>query len=108
MSDLDRFLEVYNGIKLIETCGACPEQYDAMVDGEKHGYLRLRHGYFRVKYDGEVIYEASTKGDGSFDSDERDKYLNEAKMALAKYHVDKELPDLNYPDLNGDAHDADT
>ena len=37
-------------IKLIQTCGACPEQYDAFIGEEQVGYLRLRHGYFRWQY----------------------------------------------------------
>jgi hypothetical protein len=72
-------------IKLVETCGACPEQYDAFIGKEQVGYLRLRHGYFRVDYPssgGEVIYEAEPKGDGMFKSDEREFYLNEAKNAI--------------------------
>lgn len=72
-------------IELKMTCGACPEQYDAFLDGKQVGYLRLRHGYFRVDYPdcgGETIYEAEPKGDGFFENDERDFYLNEAKKAI--------------------------
>lgn len=72
-------------IELVETCGACPEQYDAYFCGEKVGYLRLRHGHFTVRYpdsQGELIYEAYPNGDGIFESDEREKYLNEAKMFI--------------------------
>lgn len=72
-------------IELIETCGACPEQYDAFLNGKQVGYLRLRHGHFRVDYPdcgGETIYEAEPKGDGLFDDDEREFYLNEAKQAI--------------------------
>ena len=72
-------------IKLIQTCGACPEQYDAFIGEEQVGYLRLRHGYFRVDYpdySGETIYSAEPKGDGCFDVDERDHYLEEAKKAI--------------------------
>lgn len=74
-------------ISLIQTCGACPEQYDAFLDGELVGYLRLRHGYFSVEYPdvgGKLIYEATTQGDGIFDEDERVKHLSEAKSAIAK------------------------
>lgn len=69
------------------TCGACPEQYDAFLDGKQVGYLRLRHGEFRVDYPecgGETIYRASPKGDGAFDSDERDYYLRFAVDAILK------------------------
>ena len=72
-------------IKLIKTCSACPEQYDAYLGDRQVGYLRLRHGYFRVDYPhccGETIYEATTKGDGIFDSDEREFYLNMAIHAI--------------------------
>lgn len=36
-------------IELRQTCAACPEQYDAYLNGELVGYLRLRHGHFRVR-----------------------------------------------------------
>ena len=37
-------------VELIKTCHACPEQYDAFFQGKQIGYLRLRHGEFRVDY----------------------------------------------------------
>lgn len=79
-------------IKLIQTCGACPEQYDAMYNGKIVGYLRLRHGYFQVRYpsaSGELIFEANTRGDGIFDSGEREEYLEAAKDAIKKKLVEK-------------------
>jgi hypothetical protein len=77
-------------IKLEETCGACPEQYDAYYNGEYVGYLRLRHGRFTVDdKDGNLIYAANPKGDGIFDSDERQEYLEYAKQAIAET-IDKE------------------
>lgn len=69
------------------TCGACPEQYDAFRDGIQVGYLRLRHGSFRVDFPecgGETIYEASPRGDGEFEDDERDYYLRFAVDAIQK------------------------
>ncbi|AGC36151.1 hypothetical protein B7L88_gp137 [Rhizobium phage RHEph10] len=50
------------------------------------GYLRLRHGYFRVEYPdigGDVILDGHPVGDGCFDPDERDEWLNRAKTAIA-------------------------
>ena len=47
--------------------------------------MRLRWGYFCADYPycgGETVYEASPKGDGSFEDDERDKYLREAINAI--------------------------
>lgn len=74
-------------IELVCTCGACPEQYNAFIDGKQVGYLRLRHGYFRVDYpecNGETIYTANPDGDGIFTDTERDYYLAEAKRAIIK------------------------
>lgn len=76
-----------NLIKLDLTCSACPEQYDAYLGEEQVGYLRLRHGEFRVDFPdcgGETIYEAHPRGDGEFEDDERDFYLNEARKAIEK------------------------
>lgn len=68
-------------IRLEKTCSACPEQYDAYVGDQQVGYLRLRHGYFRVDYlycGGELLYDTYTKGDGMFMDDEREYHLNKA------------------------------
>lgn len=72
-------------IQLIQTCGACPEQYDAFLNGKQVGYLRLRHGLFYVAYpdaSGIRIYEAEPEGDGIFAEHERERYLTEAKLAI--------------------------
>lgn len=74
-------------LDLDQTCCACPEQYDAKLDGAVVGYLRLRHGRFRVDYPecGEhEIYAAYPNGDGVFDDDERAGYLGSARRALAE------------------------
>lgn len=76
-----------NDISLVQTCGACPEQYDAFAGDKQVGYLRLRHGHFRVDYPecgGKTIYEANPQGDGIFESDERAYYLNAAKEAILR------------------------
>jgi hypothetical protein len=75
------------GITLVLTGAGCPEQYDAFLGSEKVGYLRLRHGHFRVdypSYGGETIYEASTIGDGVFDAKERNHYLTKAVAAILR------------------------
>jgi hypothetical protein len=72
-------------IKLVMTCGACPEQYDAFLNGQRVGYLRLRHGYFTVDFpdvDGETVYEAETIGDGCFDATEREHHMRCAIAAI--------------------------
>jgi hypothetical protein len=76
-------------LRLVQTCGACPEQYDVFhKDGEQIGYLRLRHGYFRAEYTptGETVYSAQPKGDGLFETDEREFYLRSALEALKTRH----------------------
>lgn len=83
MSDL---MELAAQITLNRTCHACPEQYDAFLDGKQVGYLRLRHGYFYASVPdvgGEVVYEAEPEGDGIFADHERDRYLTAAKAAIA-------------------------
>jgi hypothetical protein len=79
-----------NGIRLNRTCAACPEQYDAFLDdtGEQVGYLRLRHGHFGVWAPGawgNLIYDADPQGDGIFEDDEREKYLNAAVRAIRRH-----------------------
>jgi hypothetical protein len=74
------------GIRLEMTCSACPEQYDAYIDDQKVGYLRLRHGRFTVEVPdpgGKLVYSAHTVGDGAFhDAAEADYYLTQAKLAI--------------------------
>lgn len=74
-------------IKLVLTCSACPEQYDALLEGRQVGYLRLRHGWFRVDYPdvgGETIYEAHPEGGGAFSDSERKYYLDAAIVAIER------------------------
>ncbi len=76
---------------LTMTCGACPEQYDVTLgdeDGAQVGYLRLRHGEFTVDapdVDGREIYCALPAGDGMFEDDERDGYLQRAVGAIHRH-----------------------
>lgn len=75
-----------NGFDLVQTCGACPEQYDVYKGGNQVGYLRLRHGWFYASVpdcSDNIVYEAEPKGDGIFETDERTRYLTEAIDAIA-------------------------
>jgi hypothetical protein len=80
-------------VKLVKTCGACPEQYDAYIDGDNVGYLRLRHGSFTVEYRGMQVYQANPQGDGIFDHDEERRFfLNRACEAiLAEWNAGKDI-----------------
>ena len=72
-------------MRLVQTCGACPEQYDVFQGKRCIGYLRLRHGYFEAHYGGvrgPVVYSAETRGDGMFEDDERKYHLDKAKSAI--------------------------
>lgn len=75
-----------NGYELVQTCGACPEQYDVFLDGKQVGYLRLRHGYFSASVPGcmgEHVYGSGGMiGDGAFESEERMRFLTEAVRAI--------------------------
>lgn len=92
---------------LVRTCFACPEQYDARLDGEQVGYLRLRHGRFSVEcpdVDGCLVYSAHPMGDGIFDSDdERDYFLRHAVAAILNWikggrgaPIPPPAPDVSY------------
>jgi hypothetical protein len=73
-------------IKLIQTCGAYHEQYDAFIHDRKVGYLRLRHGHFTVHCSNTssiTVFEAYTKDGGLFkDDDERKMFLQKAKDTI--------------------------
>jgi hypothetical protein len=86
-------------IKLVETCGGCPEAYDAYdADGKNVGYLRLRHGYFRVECMGQTVYEAHPNGDGIFEYEEREFYLTMACTAIENFL--SRMPEKNYEIVN--------
>lgn len=86
-------MEIF-GYQLVQTCGACPEQYDVFLNDKQVGYLRLRHGWFRAdapNCGGETVYQSYPVGDGIFDTqEERDIELRKAVLALQKYWREKE------------------
>lgn len=86
---------------LFQTCGACPEQYDVVRDGKQVGYLRLRHGTFRVDCpdcgNETVLRTSEVKGDGIFDCDERHFWLNAAIEAIDQHlYLNPELLEQAY------------
>ena len=77
------------GCELVQTCGACPEQYDVFLHDNQIGYLRLRHGSFTADYPdagGSLVYSASPNGDGIFEDAEREFYITQAVMAILNAH----------------------
>lgn len=74
--------------ELVSTCGSHPEQYDVLLDGKQVGYLRLRHGSFRVdcpEQGGETVFRSEPRGDGEFEDDEREIHLNAAVASIDAY-----------------------
>lgn len=88
-SDMDDKTQ-HGPFTLIQTCQACPEQYDVyLINDEKLenevAYMRLRHGYFRVSDPSQHItyYEAHPEGDGVFDTEqERWEHINNALIKV--------------------------
>jgi hypothetical protein len=81
-------------LRLVLTCGSCPEQYDGYLGDEKVAYFRLRHGTFRVEYRGHTVFTGQPNGDGIFDTDERNYWLELGTRAVLeaheKYNVNEE------------------
>ena len=81
-------------LELVQTCGACPEQYDVFHNGEQVGYMRLRNGIFRAECPncgGDLVFysESLENGAGSFrDEDERNMNLSWAKLSIAGWVLD--------------------
>ena len=91
-------------LKLVLTCGACPEQYDAFAGENQVGYLRLRHGHFTVEcpnVGGDLVYEAHPEGDGIFETNERGRHLKFAVDRIQKWIHNgcKALPEEPTPDV---------
>ena len=79
-------------IELTQTCSACPEQYDLTINGIQAGYFRLRHGYFTVTcpdVGGHCVYEHDTKGNGSFEEDERPRFLSAGIRECVKIYLEE-------------------
>jgi hypothetical protein len=73
---------------LVLTCPSHPEQYDALLGDRQVAYLRMRDYVFRVEcpgIGGAIVYEATPKGDGLFDDDEREHHLAEACKAISAW-----------------------
>lgn len=77
------------GYELVQTCGACPEQYDVFKDKKQVGYLRLRGGWFRADVPdvgGKTVFESYPYGDGEFEDHERFNHLSAAITAIDTHY----------------------
>jgi len=75
-----------SNIKLIQTCGACPEQYVIVdIDGNKKGYINLRYGVLTVVYNRKPVYNCQFPDEwkGCFNNpDELAHYLNKIENII--------------------------
>lgn len=64
-------------LRLVETCGACPEQYDVFDGDRLIGYLRLRWSHFTASYpnvEGVDVYAVDIDDEGytgQFDTEDQ-------------------------------------
>ena len=77
----------YSNVEFIQTCSACPEQYNIVtkVEGKKKGYIHLRYGALTVEYNGKPIYNYQFPDEwkGCFNGqDERTHYLNKIERII--------------------------
>lgn len=90
---MDDPTHIREGLLFVQTCGACPEQYDVYfpdTDGvtsgweeEPSGYIRLRHGSLRADYLGRTVITGQPGGDGAFtDDQERELWLEMSALAI--------------------------
>lgn len=84
-----------NGLAFVQTCSACPEQYDVFRGEEQVGYVRLRWGYLRAEYlvDMQEVYsyefEDAMKG-AFYEEEERQEHLiNIADSLLERINNEK-------------------
>lgn len=81
---------VKEDLRLVKTCGACPEQYDVVDKEDKIvAYFRLRHGEFTVECPdcgGTLVYKVYTDGDGMFEEYERAKHIDNALNEVLKFY----------------------
>lgn len=89
-----------NNLRLVCTCGACPEQFDVYSDkNELIGYIRFRWGHLQCRpqnqngIDFDTIVYAWSCDDGwvgVIPGDVREEVLENCKQALVKYYTEKQ------------------
>ena len=76
------------GFVFIQTCGACPEQYDVYLNDKRVAYVRLRYGRLTAKNSkGEEIYKAlfNNGWKGAFrEIEERQYYFEKIIEAISR------------------------
>ena len=81
---------IIKGLKFVQTCSMCPEQYEVYDSANRLvGYIRLRWGSLTCEYPdvgGELVYMTC------FDDDMRGFFVNEKERA---YHLNEIADRLN-------------
>ena len=87
-------MENMREIEFVQTCPACPEQYDVYIDKIWVGYIRLRWGWLSCRYgiNGRnpikgkclIVHRFDDGYKGCFEVGERREWLYKCKMALLK------------------------
>lgn len=63
---------------IVQTCYACPSQWEARTTDDDSVYIRVRHGGFRLEISGETFFSGHPDGvDGVMNTDDMIKYVNE-------------------------------
>lgn len=68
-------------LRLIQTCAACPQLFEAYLGEREVGYIRERHGRFRAYVGDEQVYEAEENRRVDWKV-ERDRHLARASAAI--------------------------
>jgi hypothetical protein len=64
--------------KCIQTCYACPSQWDLFTEDDQYIYMRYRWGHFYAEKDKEIIfeYDADNRFDGLMETETMIKLLS--------------------------------
>jgi hypothetical protein len=80
---VDNVIMSLKDVSLRQTYFDFPEQYNAYIEDVFVGYIKINLGKIVVRDpEDDVIYIARTKGIETFERDERDFFLSNAKIAL--------------------------
>ena len=81
------------GLQFVQTCFACPEQYDVFQGDERVGYIKLRWGRLRVDFppSGDTIYEKRYDDNMQGDFDTHEQRIEQLNVIahLILYHIEK-------------------
>lgn len=78
--------QLESNLRLVQSSGACPEQYEMLYNDDEIALLHLRYGHFRVfNSRDQILYEAYPAGDDVFENNEREFYLTMGQLAVLEH-----------------------